>query len=346
MARKNIFDFSEQSEPSQTTDDRSTGSSFEQARPLAGLDRDRANRPAALGAISQSLEKINERSARADEIERQLSTGQTIVELDPDLIDSSFVSDRLGFDDEDQTKLIEQIRDSGQLVPILVRPHPQNADRFQIAYGHRRVAAIKALGIKVRAVVKQLTDEELVIHQGQENNTRSNLSFIEKAFFAYILEGQGYSRETLYQSTGIDKAILSKMITIIKSIPEEIIRKIGRAPSIGRTRWEDFVSLLTTIGESVATDAIGSAGFSTLRSDDRFQFVFDALKLSASKDKRQKNAVLSPVLGDGIQPVSIKRAGKNVQFTFNDKAAPQFADFIQSRLEELYAEYKAGEAPK
>ncbi|MCI1002538.1 plasmid partitioning protein RepB [Ochrobactrum soli] len=346
MARKNIFDFSEQTEPSQKTDDRSTHASFEQARPLAGLDRDRANRPAALGAISQSLEKINERSARADEIERQLSTGQTIVELDPDLIDSSFVSDRLGFDDEDQTKLIEQIRDSGQLVPILVRPHPQNADRFQIAYGHRRVAAIKALGIKVRAVVKQLTDEELVIHQGQENNTRSNLSFIEKAFFAYILEGQGYSRETLYQSTGIDKAILSKMITIIKSIPEEIIRKIGRAPSIGRTRWEEFVGLLTTVGEAVATDAIGSAGFSTLPSDDRFQFVFDALKLSASKDKRQKNAVLSPVLGDGIQPVSIKRAGKNVQFTFNDKAAPQFADFIQSRLEELYAEYKASEAPK
>ncbi|MBJ6135733.1 plasmid partitioning protein RepB [Ochrobactrum sp. Q0168] len=346
MARKNIFDFSDQSESSQKTDNHPSGSSIEQARPLAGLDRDRANRPAALGAISQSLEKINERSARAEEIERQLSTGQTIVELDPDLIDGSFVSDRLGFDDEDQTKLLEQIRESGQLVPILVRPHPQKPDRFQIAYGHRRVAAIRALGIKVRAVVKQLTDEELVIHQGQENNTRSNLSFIEKAFFAYVLEGQGYSRETLYQSTGIDKAVLSKMITIIKSIPEEIIRKIGRAPSIGRTRWEEFVALLTTVGEAIAADAVGSADFSNLSSNDRFQFVFDKLKSSTSKDKRQKETVLSPVLGEGIQPVSIKRAGRTVQFTFNDKAAPQFADYIQSRLEELYAAYKSSETSK
>lgn len=346
MARKNIFDFSDQSESSQKTGDHALGSSIEQARPLAGLDRDRANRPAALGAISQSLEKINERSARAEEIERQLSNGQTIVELDPDLIDGSFVSDRLGFDDEDQTKLLEQIRESGQLVPILVRPHPQKPDRFQIAYGHRRVAAIKALGIKVRAVVKQLTDEELVIHQGQENNTRSNLSFIEKAFFAYVLEGRGYSRETLYQSTGIDKAVLSKMITIIKSIPEEIIRKIGRAPSIGRTRWEEFVALLKTAGETVAVDAVGSPDFSKLSSDDRFQSVFDKLKSSTSKDKRQRETVLSPVLGEGIQPVSIKRAGKNVQFTFNDKAAPQFADYIQSHLEELYAAYKSSETSK
>lgn len=346
MARKNIFDFSDQSESSQKTDDHALGSSIEQARPLAGLDRDRSNRPAALGAISQSLEKINERSARAEEIERQLSNGQTIVELDPNLIDGSFVSDRLGFDDEDQTKLLEQIRESGQLVPILVRPHPQKPDRFQIAYGHRRVAAIKALGIKVRAVVKQLTDEELVIHQGQENNTRSDLSFIEKAFFAYILEGRGYSRETLYQSTGIDKAVLSKMITIIKSIPEEIIRKIGRAPSIGRTRWEEFVALLKTAGEAVAADAIGNPDFSKLSSDDRFQFVFDRLKSSTSKDKRQREAVLSPVLGEGIQPVSIKRAGKNVQFTFNDRAAPQFADYIQSRLEELYAAYTYSKTSK
>ncbi|TMV04459.1 plasmid partitioning protein RepB [Brucella haematophila] len=346
MARKNIFDFSDQSEPSQKAENHSASSSVEQARPLAGMERDRANRPAALGAISQSLEKINERSARADEIERQLSNGQTIIELDPNLIDSSFVSDRLGFDDEDQTKLIEQIRESGQLVPILVRPHPDNSDRFQIAYGHRRVAAIKALGIKVRAVVKQLTDEELVIHQGQENNTRSNLSFIEKAFFAYTLEGQGYSRETLYQSTGIDKAVLSKMITIIKSIPEEIVRKIGRAPSIGRTRWEEFVGLLTVVSEAIANDAIQSVDFATLSSDDRFQFVFDKLKASTSKDKPQRDAGHSPVLGEGIQPVTIKRAGKNVQFTFNDKAAPQFANFIQSRLEELYAEYKASETSK
>jgi ParB family chromosome partitioning protein len=88
MARKNIFDFSDQSEPSQKAEDHSASSSFEQARPLAGMERDRANRPAALGAISQSLEKINERSARADEIERQLSNGQTIIELDPNLIDS------------------------------------------------------------------------------------------------------------------------------------------------------------------------------------------------------------------------------------------------------------------
>jgi ParB family chromosome partitioning protein len=103
---------------------------------------------------------------------------------------------------------------------------------------------------------------------------------------------------------------------------------------------------LTVVGEAIANDAIHSVDFTPLSSDDRFQFVFDKLKSSTSKDKRLRDAVHSPVLGEGIQPVAIKRAGKNVQFTFNDKAAPQFADFIQSRLEELYAEYKANEESK
>ena len=49
---------------------------------------------------------------------------------------------------------------------------------YQVAYGHRRVRATAILGIKVRAIVRDLTDAELVIAQGQENNARQDLSFI------------------------------------------------------------------------------------------------------------------------------------------------------------------------
>ncbi|MGO4611618.1 ParB/RepB/Spo0J family partition protein, partial [Variovorax sp. 2RAF20] len=83
---------------------------------------------------------------------------------------------RLEIDPVQLNELVEQIREHGQQVPILVRPHPQAKGRYQVAYGHRRLAAAKKLGLSVRAVVRDLTDDQLVVSQGQENSARTNLS--------------------------------------------------------------------------------------------------------------------------------------------------------------------------
>lgn len=43
-------------------------------------------------------------------------------------------------------KLAESMRRHGQLADVLVRVHPSSSDKFQLIYGHRRVAAAKILG--------------------------------------------------------------------------------------------------------------------------------------------------------------------------------------------------------
>jgi ParB family chromosome partitioning protein len=343
MARKNIFDLGPENDDSLTrVNEADANADLARSRPLAGIGVDRVSKPSALGAISQSLEKISERSAKAKEIEKLLSAGDVVVELDVELLESSFISDRLEFDDGDQSKLTQQIREMGQMVPILVRPHPVQDGRYQIAFGHRRVAAARELGRKVKATVKPLSDEELIIHQGQENNTRSGLSFIEKAFFILALENRGYSRETMHQSTGLDKAILSKMITFVSAIPEAVVRRIGRAPSIGRKRWEKFVSLLDGKGRDIAIASVGSEGFQKLTSDERFEFVLDRLKSVEEVPAKNRGSKISrPELGAGLKPLAILRAGDRTQFTFDENVAPEFAAFVQSRLEQLFKEYEA-----
>ena len=52
-------------------------------------------------------------------------------------------------------------------------------------------ARSRSWGRPVKAVVKKLGDEELVIAQGQENNERQDLSYIEKARFAHRLGKRG-----------------------------------------------------------------------------------------------------------------------------------------------------------
>lgn len=43
-------------------------------------------------------------------------------------------------------KLVAHIRDTGNYPPLIVRPHPQHAGRYQILDGHHRVKALHKLG--------------------------------------------------------------------------------------------------------------------------------------------------------------------------------------------------------
>ena len=133
MSRKNLLEISspngERPEPAPHRD----------SRPLAGLAPTvRSGSP--VGGITKTLGNITEKMERATDLERQLAQGQTIVEIDPGLVDASFVADRLEIDPVELAQLVEQIREHGHQVPVLLRPHPEAKSRYQVAYGHLAAA--------------------------------------------------------------------------------------------------------------------------------------------------------------------------------------------------------------
>jgi plasmid partitioning protein RepB len=100
-------------------------------------DRPEYTRRGASRAMRQSLDEMAENSLR-------LLEGETVVSLDPRTVDASVVSDRFGDDDEDFALLLEAIKQS---TPILVRPHPDDASRYMIVFGHRRARVARELGL-------------------------------------------------------------------------------------------------------------------------------------------------------------------------------------------------------
>jgi len=210
----------------------------------------------AIGAVSRSFEKIK---------------AQSIVHIDPELIDPPLIEDRLDVTGSQLDVLIEQIRESGQQVPILVRPNPDDSNRYQIAYGWRRTQAAKVLGIKVKGVVRALTDSELVVAQGQENNAREDLSFIEKALYAFNLEKNGFGREIIMAALAVDKTVCSRLISATSNIPRKIIDAIGSAPKVGRDRWAELATLVNSQSSMKDIDAlITSEAFLERTSDEKF----------------------------------------------------------------------------
>ncbi|MBG0792084.1 plasmid partitioning protein RepB [Methylocystis sp. H62] len=240
----------------------------------------------AVGAMGRSLERISADIDAAKALEQRLLSGANVVEIDASLVDASFVTDRLDESEADCTSLLSSIRTHGQQVPILVRPHPEVSGRYQIAYGHRRLRALRELGQRVKAVVRSLSDDELVIAQGQENSARRDLSFIERASFSVSLEDRGFGRETIMAALAVDKTELSRLISCRKALPDELVKAIGAAPKAGRRRWMDLAEHLKAPRASKLWARICcEAEFAQLDSDSRFAAVFSALATKNSPAK-------------------------------------------------------------
>jgi ParB family transcriptional regulator, chromosome partitioning protein len=124
----------------------------------------------AVRAMNLSLGRLGDEAAAAKELRTALAAGDKVVELSPAQIEASFIRDRIPTDhDPALQELISSMRESGQQVPILVRPHPTKENHYQAAYGHRRLRAAVILDRPIKAIVRQLSDDELIVAQGQEN---------------------------------------------------------------------------------------------------------------------------------------------------------------------------------
>nr|WP_245291052.1 plasmid partitioning protein RepB [Methylobacterium aquaticum] len=282
-------------------------------------------------AMSLSLSRMDD-DRRA--LQAALARGQTIVDLDPALIDPSFVKDRLDHDGGTFGEFKRQIEEHGQEVPILVRPHPTRMGRYQVAYGHRRLRALTELGRQVRAVVRELNDTDLVVAQGLENSARQDLSYIERALFACRLEDHGFERTIITNALSIDKGELSKLIAVARAVPEEIVTRIGPAPKIGRRRWVALAEHIKTPSVAkVVEKAVMDDAFMALDSDARFARIAALVtpqKLSPAASKLWE--------GQGGQATAeISRKGATVTLAIDRD--PSFGEFVAARLDELYAAF-------
>ncbi|MDH6298722.1 plasmid partitioning protein RepB (plasmid) [Agrobacterium fabrum] len=276
---------------------------------------------------------------------KKLMEGEVIVDLDPQLIDVSFVSDRLSDDGEEFHELLQAIRESGQTTPILVRPSLTDAKRYMVVFGHRRLRVARELGVPVKAIVKQLDDTTSAIVQGQENAARSNLSFIERAYFAQNLIGSGMTKETVRSSLAIDEAMLSKMLAVVEAVPGSLITALGASKKIGRDRWLSLRQLVLAPALSkVAVEFSESAEFRKLSENERFDTLHDYLKRykskSAAKKPKPQVAARDWTSTDRALNMVMNSKAKKVAIELTNVEARPFSEWLSSHMGRLYEEYK------
>lgn len=282
----------------------------------------------------------------------------SIVSLDPSKIDPSPYSDRFETDDEAREALEElklSIEDEGQKIPVLVRPHPAEKDRYQLAYGHRRLFAIKALmaeaakpeAIKIKAYVRKLTDADLIKEQSLENGVRENLTFAEMALWAVQLREAGLKQREMQPVLGQVQTVISNMLKVADSIPADIVRAVGRARNVGRPAWMDFARVFDDPNaEKRVRKIIESDEFRQATAQERIAMAIRAAH-GRSKPARQSGAETAEVkTTDGALLARLKKTASGTTLAI-PKAEAGFAAWLSEHLPDLHQDFlRQQEDPK
>lgn len=265
-------------------------------------------------------------------------SAQAPQEIDPAEIADSEVADR--FDVQDGLNdLVESIRASGQQLPVMLRHRRGAGPRYEVVYGRRRIAACRALGIKVIAHIKEMSLDEALMSQALENSARLERSFIEQAVFATKLDEAGFSAERICQALAIDTSTLSRLRTVVRDIPEQLIRGIGAAQGVGRRPWMELRDLIKGATDKTVQKVVaiipesGSAA-------ERLEAVISALSSGSVHDepKAQRSRLL-PQRTVVAGSVSYQLTTVNMVLRAERKNDRAFLQYVKNHLPQLYSDW-------
>ena len=153
-------------------------------------------------------------------------------------------------DDEKMHELVESIMLNGVLVPVTVRPL-EDGD-YEMISGHRRLFAVKEIGLeRIPAVVKKYDDDEAIIAMVDSNLQREELLPSEKAF-AYKMKYDAVKRQG--KRNDLTSSQFGKKLWANEQVAQEVGESRGQLH-----RYLRLVELIPSILELVDKKALALA---------------------------------------------------------------------------------------
>ena len=169
-------------------------------------------------------------------------------------------------------ELASSIQKTGQQEPILVRPNTRNNDKFEfeIIFGHRRWMACSLIGVPVKAIVKNISDQDAACAQKEENENRKGISDFSKAMHYKKLIDEKIFKDMSEISTklGIPKGSFSDLMaytridkSIISAMPEphQLSRKSAvRLAGLSKNLNKPTLNVIIKLAPDIASGKISS----------------------------------------------------------------------------------------
>lgn len=240
-----------------------------------------------------------------------------------DLLDMNEISDFPNHpykvnDDEEMYNMADSIKENGLIHPVIVRPK-QNGG-YEMISGHRRKRANELAGnTKIKAIIRELTDDEAIILMVDSNKQREGVLPSEKAFAYkmkmeaekrqagrprkenYVPVEQNFlgktTREILAQEFGESETNIQRYVRLTELIPdilqlvdEEKI-KLRPAVEISYLKKEEQETLFDAIETSIAYPSHAQAIRIRKKSEDNTLTADDIYDILDEEKPNQKEQI-------------------------------------------------------
>ncbi len=130
---------------------------------------------------------------------------------------------RRTFIEAELEELADSIRAKGVIMPILVRPDPNQPEMFEIIAGERRWRAARRAGLAViPAVVREMDDRETLEIAIIENVQRSDLNAVEEAeAYKALIDRFGRTQDSVAAQVGKSREHVSNTMRLL-ALPEDV----------------------------------------------------------------------------------------------------------------------------
>jgi ParB/RepB/Spo0J family partition protein len=212
------------------------------------------------------VEEIERKDQMIQELEvKLLGSGGKGELISTDLIDPmSYYHNRSEstMDSPENLDLYESIAENGNIVPILIRQHPDKKSpyKYQIIAGHCRFEGCRRHGKDISVIITNVDDQDLIVYRLTENIKRSNpTAFDTGVLIDMALEKGAFAHQKEFSEKAKLKATMVSRCRAIASFRKTENTKLY---AIYKT-FDDFVSAMTEKKYMAISSVLKSPGKSS-----------------------------------------------------------------------------------
>jgi ParB family chromosome partitioning protein len=227
---------------------------------------------------------------------------------------------RRNFDDAELSDLAQSIREHGIVQPVVARPAPEQAGRYEIIAGERRWRAAQRAGLtEIPVIVRDVNDRIALELAIVENVQRADLNPVEEAQgYQQLIDEHNYTQADLGNIIGKSRSHVANTLRLLK-LPDAIRDMIvGGELSAGHAR-----TLVTAHDPAALAKRIVDGGLSVRQAEALAQQPVQAndspRRAKSPTDKDADTLALEKLLSDasGLKVmISHKDKGGEVRIAF------------------------------
>lgn len=230
----------------------------------------------------------------------------------------------------------------GQQVPALARPLKSNVDGLthEVIYGSRRLKVCQQLGIDIKIIEADISDEDALLLMEAENSGRQDISLYEKAkaYQKWVEEKRFDSYNDLAQKLGKGRRWVFKLVSFLK-IPAFLIEAIPNLNELTKLRAEKLLAIISRNEDAQEKIKEIISALKSEKEDYTSEELFKKIFLGFQKklDKSLEGAEIKELCtaeGENILTIKTARSGK-MYFEINKQLSPQRLARLLDSLEKV-----------